>query len=505
MSRRAGLLALGAVLVVITAVKLAVVFAGADYDGDAYAHAMAGRRMLVEPRDVSVHWVWLPLLHALYAVATAAGAGLRALRVLNVLASSAAPLLLAWLLAAYGTRSPQNEADPRLREASTVPWLAAALLAADPLCLWVGVTGQTEPLFQLFLLAACLACARRAFVTGGALFAAAALTRYEAWPLLPLLFWMALRTEKFWGSGASPDATSPVPPTPLPRATVPPILRPHAVWMLPALAVAAWCALHFRATGEPLQFLRLNREFVHGYLAGVGYPWGRQPIVPLMAVFYVVVVPTWNMLGPVHALALSGLMRGFRELPRGFFLVSAALLAIVTMGFLRGTHLGLPRHAVAIAPLFCALVAVGSEALAGAAARRFPRALGRRAPAVFALGVLALVLTTRTLPKTIELWTVTRRAYVEQATAARALRELATPRETIFCDDGKIEVLSELSPERFVRWQIPDLAPSHIAHAARETGSALVLSTPARAAHLPGGRPLWSDGDLVLLRFDAVP
>lgn len=99
---------------------------------------------------------------------------------------------------------------------------------------------------------------------------------------------------------------------------------------------------------------------------------------------------------------------------------------------------------------------------------------------------------------------MTKRAFSEQASAARALRQVARPGEAIFCDDGKIEVLSELAPDRFFRWQIPDVAPVHLADLARKNGSALVISTPARAAHLGSGTALWSDNGLVILRFEGT-
>ena len=514
---RAGLAVLVAVVLLVTAAKLAIVLSGPDYDGDAYAHAMAGRRMLLTPGDVAIHWVWLPLLHVLHAAATAAGGGLTTIRVLNTLLSSASAFLLAWSLRDHARRAPESgagesgEAESGAGESgaapsagapvspSIVPWLAGALLALDPLSLWLGVTGQTEPLFQLLVLGVCVLCERRAFVAAGALFAAAALTRYEAWPLLAAGLWLAARDR-------------------------PLRLRTQALWLLPAAAVTGWCLFHFRATGEPLQFLRLNSEFVDGYLRGVGYPWGRSPILPLMAVFYVTVVPLWNMLGPAHLLALAAfsratraqppssralppstrvLPRAFRALPPAFLLFQTALLAIVTLGFLRRTHLGLPRHAVAFAPLFCALVAVGTETLAHRIALRFPRFSPDTLPRRLAFALLALVLLTRTAPGTLSLRRATTAAFTEQASAAQALRDLSAPGEPILCDDGKIEVLSALAPDRFTRWQVPDFAPEHLVLLTRRTGTALVISTPARAAHLPGGRPLWTNGHLTLLRYEA--
>ncbi|MFO0589805.1 MAG: hypothetical protein U0441_19855 [Polyangiaceae bacterium] len=490
--RRADWLALFGAVGLVAALKVAVVLLGPDYDGDAYAHAMAGRRMLLTPGDAAIHWVWLPLLHALHAAATFAGGGLQTIRLGNALISSVTPLLLAAYLAKTSGRVVQEGASPEAAE-SVVPWLAGALLALDPLCLWLGVTGQTEPLFQLLVLGVCVAAEQRAFVTGGLLFAAAALTRYEAWPLVAVGVWVANRDWLSRGDALPRGALSSR------RERI--RLRSQAIWLLPAAAIAAWIVWHARATGEWLQFLRYNRDFVQGYLGGVGYPWGREPIYPLMAVFYLTVVPVWNMLGPAYLLGIAGIRRAIRESPRVFVVTSVALIAIVTGGLLRKTHLGLPRHAVVFAPFFCLVAALGTEALADRIARRYKRFAANSLRPRLAIALIAFVALSRTLPGAVSLIRATRGAFAEQAEAARALVANASPREAIFCEDGKIEVLSALAPDRFIRWQIPDVAPEHVASLAAEKGSALVITTPDRAAHLRGGQPLWTNGHLTLWRY----
>ena len=516
--RPAGRRVLFGVVALVTALKLALVLVGPDYDGDAYAHAMAGRRMLLTPGDAAIHWVWLPLLHALHAAATLAGGGLQTIRIANALLSSATPLIFAAYLAKTRAHpvvqgasvegasvegaSVEGASAEGASAESVVPWLAGALLALDPLCLWLGVTGQTEPIFQLLVLGVCVAAERRAFVTAGLLFAAAALTRYEAWPLVAVGLWIANR-DGLSGSGAR-GRDNPSLGGRAARGFSWERLLSQAIWLLPAFAIAAWIDWHARATGERLQFLRYNRDFVQGYLGGVGYPWGREPIYPLMAVFYLTVVPVWNMLGPAYLLGIGGVRRAIRESPRVFVVTSAALIAIVTGGLLRKTHLGLPRHAVVFAPFFCLLAALGTEAIADRIALRSKRFSGISLRRGLAFSVIALVLVSRTAPGAVSLYRATKGAYPEQAEAARALVANASPREAIFCEDGKIEVLSALAPDRFIRWQIPDVAPAHVASLAAERGSALVITTPARATHLPGGQPLWTNGHLTLWRYTPV-
>ena len=93
-ARRSGALALGVGLVALTAWRAACVLAGPDVDTDAYAHHMIARAILADPRDLAVHWVWLPLFHYLQVPLVAAGGSMNAVRWFNVAASTALPVVL---------------------------------------------------------------------------------------------------------------------------------------------------------------------------------------------------------------------------------------------------------------------------------------------------------------------------------------------------------------------------------------------------------------------------
>ncbi len=579
--------------------------------------------MLQDPGDVSVHWVWLPLLHSLYAAATGLGGGLSTLRLVNVFASTLSPVVLyLWLrhherahAASVGpglrrhraahssdTQSAYPAAVPDAPGSTTpLPWLAATLLAADPLCLWLGVTGQTEPLFQLFILAGSYALARRSFTLAGILFAAAALTRYEAWPLLPVIALLAARESIVAARHARQRLADELPPPGVLGAvapagaaapkSLPPLaqgadplssreptdnppsrssatvvaLRPvgahlHAslAWLLPLAAVAGWCLFHARATNEPLQFLRLNREFVSGFLGGVGYSWGKQALLPLMALQYLALVPLWNMLGAVHLLAFPGLARAARLL-----LHRPASGAASSDAGARSNDAGatssdaardIERHRSGIRRRFkeirssCACPPRSppdspgnGPRLAGHRHSGFPARLPPRPPEARRRARPPLLRARRgrhprlrrsPRPPLPEARPAARpphprpsrprrrpgcahRPRDPRARLRRPCRpspprppprgphlRIARPGEPIFCDDGKIEVLSNLPPDRITRWQIPDVAPFHIQVSAKHHGSALVVSTPDRTSHLPGGTPLWTGAGLTILRFE---
>ena len=74
--------------------RLAFVSAGVDPDSDAYGHHAIARQVLVAPRDLTVHWVWLPFFHYAQAFGIALGASLQSVRYVNVALAAIIPLFL---------------------------------------------------------------------------------------------------------------------------------------------------------------------------------------------------------------------------------------------------------------------------------------------------------------------------------------------------------------------------------------------------------------------------
>jgi 4-amino-4-deoxy-L-arabinose transferase-like glycosyltransferase len=449
----------------VTIARLSLLLAGPETDPDAFAHAMAGRRMWVDPGDVGLHWVWLPFWHAVHALSVGLGGGLFLARAFNVAITGLAPFVLAALLAEQGGER-------------TFPWLAGMVLALDPLTFALSVTGQSEPMLQLLLLSACWAAMRRSPLGGlgaGLAMSAAVMTRYEAWAVVPLWLW--------WWWRASHASRSHR-------------LAAAAGWALPALTIAAWCAIHGAASGEMLQFLRHGGDFARGYLDGVGYPWGREPSHALMLAWYVVVVPAIAY-GPLALVMLFGLCHFHRRVPGLFALTELAALALLTIGWLGRRHLGLPRHAVGIAPLYATLLALGLlrvvELLRAKGLRLSPRVAGAIAVVLLSFGIAwrypALLSRHRS-------------AYAAQARVAAWLRGEVRAGDRLFCDVAPVEVLSDLPPEAFTRWQLTDVADLHLERASRNGARVWVVTSQDRAAHLEGQLRL-RDGDLVVLSYPA--
>jgi hypothetical protein len=463
-----GSLALAALVAALAALKLALVAAGPELDTDAYGHAVIGRRFLIDPGNIHLHWVWLPLWHVVHAALARAGSGLEALRLADIALSSAAPFVLARTLAL--------RAAPR----SPLPCAAGALLALSPQCLLLGTSSQPESLFQLLVLAACYAHERERPLSAGALTAVACLLRYEGW-LLPAA-WFGL-----WALG--------------PRSP-----RRALAWLLPSLAVAAWCALHRERTGEWLAFLRVNHDYVRDAIAHAGYPWGPRPSVLHGLGWYAVIQP-YRDYGVWTLFALAGLPWFARRAPRSHRAVAALLLAFLTYGTVAHKHLGLGRHYVALAPFFATAMAAGVVALWRGAARRRPsgrplRRLAALAPRAFirapraahaALLAAGLVGYSKTLPFARFLFDAHQRAFLPEREAARALPALAPAGTTIATDLPRVEVYSKLPYQRFIAWggEVPPPWQG-------PTGW-IIVTGPTRAPAAAGLRELFRNDEVVVL------
>src|ERR1035438_10455106 len=91
---RIAALAMAVAVTALAAWRGACVLTGPDVDTDAYAHHMIARAILADPRDLAVHWVWLPLFHYLQVPLVALGGTMNDVRWLNVLLAAAGPLPL---------------------------------------------------------------------------------------------------------------------------------------------------------------------------------------------------------------------------------------------------------------------------------------------------------------------------------------------------------------------------------------------------------------------------
>jgi hypothetical protein len=419
--------------------RAACVLAGPDIDTDAYAHHMIARAILADPRDLAVHWVWLPLFHYLQVPLVALGGTMDHLRWTNVVLTAALP----WVLFGY-VRATARPSDAQTPPEATA--LGAALFAgACPIGMQMGTTAQPEPLFALLVLGVAIAFERRHEVATAAMLGAAVLLRYEAWAVLAIIT-AALVLETARLAGAAP--------------------RPR-VWMMvffPALLIVTWAALRRPVDGRWFGFLGQTHEFADAAL-GDKRPWyGSASALARDLLYYPIVVPV-RVLGPAAALVPFGISRTWRQQGGRFVLVFVACLAFVSLSWALRSSLGLDRHFVAVVPLYATWAAQGAAVLADGVARVWARRARKprdsQAPLVgrgagYALALLALVGLGIELRVWMGFWRGSiERGWPERVALGEYLRSLPDV-SRIFCDDATLEVTSGLDRRRFDRHWVDD-------------------------------------------------
>jgi len=461
-------------IILASAIKLYLISLGPEPDPDAYAHAMAGRHVVAGQPGVAMHWVWLPLWHWVHAAAYWVG-GIDSVRLLALLCTSLAPWLLADALESAST------------ERTRLPSLAGALLALSPACLSAGSTSQLEAPTISLILGACAIterarAAKRISVASaagvGALLASACLIRYEAWALPAV--WLALTMK-------SPQ-----------RAVW------SISWLLPASAIVGWCIHHRIESGEWLQFLRYNADFAAAYLRGNGFPWGPEPNAIFALGWYSLRIPLaeYTLLAPA---LFVGVARALRMGPRSLTFASAAIFAFLTVGLVRGQHLGLQRHALLLGPVYAVCAAAGLLALGDL----LGRALRARRPSfdwqrAAALCGLALFIAGRVAPSLVTETAWRKRAYATSLALAAPLRTQFAPGDHVFSDESSVEVLTNLPPRAFSRGSLSSVGEADV-QARASCNSSWIVSQRDYVTHLlPIAEEVTSAGELVLLRLQTT-
>jgi hypothetical protein len=492
-------LALVALVVLGLAVwRFAFVFSGVDPDSDAYGHHAIARQILVTPRDLSVHWVWLPLFHYLQALGVALGATLQTVRLLNVVLAAAAPVMLYVALRDHRERNPEDGPDP-------APTIAALLAALSPIAMQMGTTGQSEPLFAFLVLAVVLSLDRNRPVLAAIALSSAVLLRYEAWSIPPAIaVFLLLARVPFVRARLLPhergEATDGV------RAWLPVIL--------PALAILVWAWIRQRSDGRWFLFLEQTREFANGALGSKGSYTLDD------ALYYSVRVP-WRVVGYPLLLVPFGVVRTFRRDGLRFFGIFSATLAFVTLTWMRRSSLGLDRHFVILVPFYATMIANGVVAIAkfaddlakkpfAASIHAFSASGAVRAAFLAGLGVAAVGNTWTILEVWMRDWrNASEGAWPDRREIANRLRDLDG---AIFCDEPTVELLSGLPRTRFDRRMLEDPRAKTWISSALATGKPVYVATWAvKLDHLKLQGPILArspgstgNSGFVLMRVDAM-
>jgi hypothetical protein len=432
--------------VILLAWRIDLVGAGPDPDSDSYGHHAIARQILVEPRDLSVHWVWLPLFHYAQAVLVLLGGTMETVRYLNVALWSLVPFVLFFFLRGSRGSAASSASDP-------TAFIAALFAMLMPIGMQMGTTAQPEPLFCLLVLGFVMAFDRARYVLSGALLAAAVLLRYEAWAILPVLgTWVLVDLVR----GPKRDA----------RERIARLRQTGALVILPALGLFAWAVARRVNDGAWLAFLGQTRDFASDALREKTSLDGGFAKLLEDVRFYAWEVPV-KLMGFAVVLVPLGLVRTLRRQGVMFVLWFGACLAFVTFSWVMRSSLGLFRHFVVLIPLYATLAANGVVTL-GELAVMAVRALTRererdqepdrsRAHSLIfgvvnaAFGALALWLVWGQLGAWMTHWRYAiEHPWPDRMAMGAYLRGLPS-NATIVCDESTVEILSGLDRHRFDR------------------------------------------------------
>ena len=487
---RAWWFALGAIVSVAMAARLLLVFAGPDTESDAYAHHVIARRVILEPWNPQVHWVWLPLFHWLSALAVRLGGTMDTVRFANAIGSAVAAVAVA-----FQVQWARDHGATRTSDGLEIPWvpcLAGTLVAWHPWLNVIGATAQNEALFLalLSLLPTALARdeSRDASLTRAHEFARArtwcaallvtalAMLRYEGWAVLLGL-----------GIGAiSPWRSRLFGPAPWLRAAL--ILAPAAVVLL------AWSYLRVRSGEAPFAYLHGTHQFVqdarHDHLTLVEAA-RKLP-------YYVVQLPYMSF-GIPFVFAVIGIVPLARTLGPAFVVPYVACLVFVSATWMVGGQLGLLRHFVSVVPLFAAAMALGVAQVSQ---------LLRDARFGIGLGAIVMGIEGKKLYDSVaHERAVVASAWPDRSAVVQAVRALPKGSRVV-CDEPTIEVLAGLPLEDTKRWVASDPHFEEWVNDYARGGPVWLAIVRSRLVN-PGafGSPIVTsqDGRYALFRVEAKP
>jgi 4-amino-4-deoxy-L-arabinose transferase-like glycosyltransferase len=475
-----------AVVIFLALWRTAFVLAGPDPDSDAYGHHAIARQILVDPKNLTVHWVWLPLFHYAQALAILVfGATMDTVRLANVCISAAVPIFL--YLALRDTRRDRRDPKDAASAANDpVPALAAIVCALNPIAMQMGTTGQTEPSFALLAMLSAWALVRDRFRALAIVLTLAVLLRYEAWSILCgviALFVVERVFPKIKGDRRS---------------------IPWWVVASPVLAVLGWAALRRPVDGSWFWFLRGTREFANGALgAKSSFQLGGAQLAKDLT-RYAIEIP-WRVVGWPLLLVPFGLVRTVRREGLRFVTPFVSVLGFVTLAWVMRSSLGLDRHFVALVPFYATMIANGMvvigaflASIVGRVTRSSEHAFLAEGATRFAVVVgfscATFLLSAGLLDDWMSNWTHWRdEVWPDRREIAAVLRTLPA-NVPIFTDEPTVEVFSGLDRHRFERIGVAD--PARVKARVDRDGEVWVVSWARSLKDVaPLGEVVWRPRD----------
>jgi 4-amino-4-deoxy-L-arabinose transferase-like glycosyltransferase len=396
--------------------QFAFVLSFADVDTDAYVHHSIARQIILTPKDLSMHWVWLPLFHYYSSAFIIFGAGIDTIRIINIFIWE----LVSVILFLFMYKKENN---------LLIAFVSSLVCILFPIGVLMGTTAQPEPLFSLLILLFSIAADRNKILLSSIILTLACLLRYEAWIIIIVIFFMYLaeiRKEKK-------------------------ILNKKLILLLiPCIFIIIWALLREPFDGRLFGFLFQTQQFANDALKESNSFQGGIFKITLDLFHYPIIIPALFM-GINLVFALLGFKEGTKS-NKWIIFPGIGILTFITLSWMFKSNLGLNRHFVSLIPMYSILTAYGVDMIINKIKKKNENTNPSKYKKLkFSILILVLINCSVYIIMWLSIWNNNYEAeYLEKKTTATYLQSL--PGEhTIFCNDAMVEILSKIDYKRFNR------------------------------------------------------
>jgi hypothetical protein len=440
---------LGTVLLV-SIWQLYFIFNIPDIDTDAYVHHTIARQVIMSPKDLSIHWVWLPLFHYISAGVILLGAGMDTVRIINIFIWGAIPVILFFFL--YNRDRENN---------LLLAFLSSVFCSLFPIGILMGTTAQPEPLFALLILLFVVTASNNKFVLSSIFLTLACLLRYEAWAVLMAVFVLYIND----------------------------IIKSKKIifdkrilnFLLPGIFILIWAVLREPFDGKLFGFLFQTQKFANDALQETNSFQGGILKIIRDFIHYPVVIPVL-FTGINIIFAFFGFIPCLRK-NKWLMYSGISILAFITASWMFKSNLGLNRHFVSLIPLYTTMAAYGLIKVyeflsAGSGRNKFLKAINIK----YTLIIISFLSCLIYLVMWLSIWNYNyRNEFPEKKSASEYLRNIPG-QNTIFCNDAIVEIFSKIDFRRFnhIWMENNPAAYELILQSAKSEGYVYVITTPEK-------------------------
>jgi len=421
-----------------------------DADTDAYIHHSIARQIIMYPKDLSIHWVWLPLFHYLSSGAILLGANMETIRFANVFIRALIPILLFFFL--FKEHKENN---------LFIAFVSSFLCALFPIGVLIGTTAQPEPLFALLILLYIISVSNNRIIISSILLSLACILRYEAWAVLFATFLIYIYdVYKNKNSVINKNILN---------------------VLLPGIFILIWALSREPFDGKLFGFLFQTQQFANDALKETNSFQGGFIKIITDLIHYPLFVPA-IFTGLSIIFAPFGLPK-FHKQNKYFFYSSIGILVFITASWMMKSNLGLNRHFIVLIPFYTTLTAYGILAVSNYLKRFSDKFIFlNRINIKTSISAIVLVSCLIYLVMWLYIWNNNHKeGFPEKKVSAEFIKNLPDG-NTIFCNDAIVEIFSEIDFKRFNHtWMENNPAVSDIIlQTAKNEGWVYVITTPEK-------------------------